>query len=105
MSWRMSSPLTNPYGQRRVYLWELFNGDSIIIPEATQDSAVKDYIIDVITCTGGTLDLSGKQGVTEQNINDFMAAVIGSAFAFITKTLAGMSRTQALFGFLGGHLS
>ncbi|MGA1870606.1 MAG: hypothetical protein ACMUJM_18890 [bacterium] len=52
------------------------NGDGIIIPEAAEHSEIKNFIIDVITCTGGALDLSGEKGITEQNINDFMAAVI-----------------------------
>ncbi|HUT43232.1 MAG TPA: hypothetical protein VMW95_02755, partial [Desulfobacterales bacterium] len=53
------------------------NGDGVIIPESTSELELKNFIIDVIKCTGGTVDISGKQGVSEQNIHDFMDALNG----------------------------
>ncbi|MBT7302080.1 MAG: hypothetical protein HN849_21310 [Victivallales bacterium] len=51
------------------------NGDGVISPEATSDPVLAAFIGDAANCTGGTLDLSGKKGVTEAQINSFLAAI------------------------------
>lgn len=45
-----------------------FNGDGVVIPDAAQDPAVQKAAADVVTCLGGTLDRSGKQGFTAEQL-------------------------------------
>ena len=51
------------------------NGDGVISPEATSDPQLAAFIRDAALSTGGTVDMSGKKGVTEPQINSFLAAI------------------------------
>ena len=49
------------------------NGDGVIPPEATADPAVQTLIKEIVTCAGGTKDLTGSVGVTAEQIEAFFA--------------------------------
>ncbi len=51
------------------------NGDGVITIAAAEDEETANYIKDVITCTGGTPDAGGEQGITAENINAFQNMV------------------------------
>ena len=48
-----------------------FNGDGVIIAEATDDAAVRNAIDDVIATLGSVTDRSGKPGVNQANVDQF----------------------------------
>jgi hypothetical protein len=48
-----------------------FNGDGIITEYSTGDESTKKLISDIISCIGSSTDLSGKEGITSDHINDF----------------------------------
>jgi hypothetical protein len=50
-----------------------FNGDGVIIAEATDDDAVRKAIDDVIATLGPVVDRSGKPGVNQPNVDKFFA--------------------------------
>jgi hypothetical protein len=50
------------------------NGDGIVIPEATDDAEVREFIRDAVACTGGTQDAAGKQGITAAQLEAFVNA-------------------------------
>ena len=49
------------------------NGDGIIPPGVTEDAEIQQLIRDVIAVTGGAADASGKTGITEAGLNQFLA--------------------------------
>jgi len=51
------------------------NGDGVLVPEAAAEPDLKAFIEEVIASLGGTADVSGKAGVTEEQVQQFMAAV------------------------------
>lgn len=51
------------------------NGDGVIVPEAALDDDTSAFIKDVIACTGGAEDASGKRGVTEALVKEFDSAL------------------------------
>ena len=53
------------------------NGDGVIRPDAAGDPQTADLIRDVTTCVGGVRDASGRDGVNEDSVGRFMAAVNG----------------------------
>jgi hypothetical protein len=65
-------------GQVRDFLDDLLarplNGDGVVVPEAATDPAVQTYIRDVNACVGGTVDASGKPGVTAAQLDAFTSA-------------------------------
>mgnify|MGYP006285957951 CR=1 FL=1 len=50
------------------------NGDGILVPEATDDAEVREFIRDAIACTGGTQDAAGKQGIRAAQLAAFLNA-------------------------------
>ncbi|HRI52518.1 MAG TPA: hypothetical protein PLW65_20275 [Pseudomonadota bacterium] len=48
-----------------------FNGDGVVTPDAATEPAVQKAVADVVACLGGTLDLSGKQGFTAEQLGLF----------------------------------
>jgi len=56
---------------RKIFEQRSFNGDGVVIPDAAQDPAVQRAAADVVTCLGGTLDRSGKQGFTAAQLELF----------------------------------
>lgn len=48
-----------------------FNGDGVITEESSSDESLKKIINDIIKCIGAADDLSGKQGVTQEQIDEF----------------------------------
>ncbi|MEO8466623.1 MAG: hypothetical protein ABI640_14860 [Gammaproteobacteria bacterium] len=48
-----------------------FNGDGVIIAEATDDDAVRKAIDDVITALGPVADRSGKPGINQASVDQF----------------------------------
>lgn len=52
-----------------------FNGDGVITEFSTDDTALKAVIADCIAATGGTMDRSGDNGITADQIEKFYAAL------------------------------
>lgn len=50
-----------------------FNGDGVVIPESTDDAAVKKAIEDIITALGPVTDRSGKPGINQAKLDQFFA--------------------------------
>lgn len=48
-----------------------FNGDGVITESSTDDSSLKEIITAAVAATGGSLDRSGVQGVTAEQIESF----------------------------------
>lgn len=51
------------------------NGDGILVPEAAQNAEIADYILAAIAATGGSPDLSGKTGVSAEQLATFKQAI------------------------------
>ena len=49
------------------------NGDGIVPPDAADDEAVRQALGDIVGCTGGVVDRSGKPGVDRAQLDAFMA--------------------------------
>lgn len=52
-----------------------FNGDGVITDFSTEDAELKAVIADCIATTGGTMDRSGDNGITADQIEQFYAAL------------------------------
>jgi hypothetical protein len=48
-----------------------FNGDGIITDYSAEDDSIKELIRDIIDCMGSVKDISGKDGISADHINDF----------------------------------
>ncbi len=48
-----------------------FNGDGIITEFSSDDELIKILIGDIISCMGSSADLSGKEGISSDHIDDF----------------------------------
>jgi hypothetical protein len=48
-----------------------FNGDGIITEFSSDDDIIKILIGDIISCMGSAVDLSGKEGISSNHIDDF----------------------------------
>ncbi|NLW50848.1 MAG: hypothetical protein GXY85_08430 [Candidatus Brocadiaceae bacterium] len=48
------------------------NGDGVITPQAARDDAMARFISDAAECTGGTRDLTGRAGITEEQLDEFL---------------------------------
>ena len=55
----------------KIFAASPLNGDGVIPPDATADTAVQQLIKDIIACTGGKADLNGAVGVTADQVNAF----------------------------------
>ena len=55
------------------------NGDGVIVPGSTRNPELAAFIQDAVTATGGTRDAGGEQGVTRQQIDQY----IGDATAYL----------------------
>ncbi len=53
------------------------NGDGVISPNAAPDPETAGFIADVLACEGGVQDAGGSDGITEQQLDQFMASVKG----------------------------
>ena len=51
------------------------NGDGVLVPAAADTPELKAWIEAAVAATGGTADISGKQGVSSDQIAEFKAAV------------------------------
>jgi len=51
------------------------NGDGVLVPAAAKDPVMAAFIKDAMTCTGGTDDVGGGKGITEAQLNAFLAAI------------------------------
>jgi len=49
------------------------NGDGVITPDAAPDECTTRFIADAAECTGGKEDLTGRRGITEEQLNAFLA--------------------------------
>lgn len=49
----------------------VFNGDGIITEFSTEDNELKELIRSIITCAGQVSDRSGKEGISEEQLNSF----------------------------------
>lgn len=52
-----------------------FNGDGVIPAEAADDEATSAVIEQIVGCLGSEPDLSGKQGITQEKLDQFFAAL------------------------------
>lgn len=50
------------------------NGDGVVPPETIADEALRAVASDVVACTGGAADRSGKQGIDKATVDAFFAA-------------------------------
>ena len=50
------------------------NGDGIVVPETIADAALQSLATEVVTCTDGAMDRSGKPGIDPATIDAFYAA-------------------------------
>ncbi len=48
-----------------------YNGDGVIMPQAAEDEEMKQVIVDIIACLGGTADRGGAAGVTREQVAAF----------------------------------
>lgn len=55
----------------RLFSADHFNGDGIVTPELTNDSALKQLIVEVIATQGAVADRSGHAGVNEATLTQF----------------------------------
>jgi hypothetical protein len=57
----------------KVFEKTVFNGDGIVPPEAAEDPATRQVILDALACLGGEPDRSGKPGVSAARVEAFFA--------------------------------
>ncbi len=50
----------------------VINGDGVIPPVAAEEPDLREFIHDVVNCLGGETDLTGRAGVTEDLLDQFM---------------------------------
>jgi hypothetical protein len=55
----------------RIFAGTKFNGDGVITEDASDDSQLKQLIVDIKLCVGSTIDRSGKEGINEALMQDF----------------------------------
>lgn len=48
-----------------------FNGDGIITDNSAEDEKIKELIKEIVSCVGSSTDMSGKEGISLDHINDF----------------------------------
>jgi len=58
----------------KIFAETKFNGDGIIIADSADDATVKQTIIDILSCVTPVTDRSGKDGINEEQINNFYTA-------------------------------
>lgn len=51
------------------------NGDGVLVPAAANDPVMAAFLKDAVACTGGTDDAGGGKGITEAQLNAFLAAI------------------------------
>jgi hypothetical protein len=73
----------------RIFAKTVFNGDGVVVPESTEDAAIRAAIADIIACVGSVPDRSGKPGVNA----DLVARFVAEATAF--STWIGKSESDA----------
>lgn len=50
----------------------VINGDGVVPPAAAEEPDLRSFIQDVLTCVGGEEDRTGRQGVTEADLDRFL---------------------------------
>lgn len=84
--------------QVKVFVNTRFNGDGVIIPESTDNAALAQAIADITAATGGTADLSGKQGLDQAQLDAFTAeanaAIEWSSRITLDKSIAVLPEAQ-----------
>jgi hypothetical protein len=70
------------------------NGDGVIPPEASAEPAVQALIKEIVSCVGGTKDLTGSVGVTAETIDAFFAELA----AYVAWTGQSSAREIAVLG-------
>jgi len=57
----------------KIFAQTRFNGDGIVPPESTDDPILQAAMLDVINCVGSQLDRSGKPGLNQALLEQFLA--------------------------------
>jgi hypothetical protein len=57
----------------KLFVDTTFNGDGVVIPEATDNAALKQTLLDIIAIQGAVTDRSGKPGVDQAKADAFFA--------------------------------
>ena len=57
----------------KLFAANVFNGDGILTAECVSDEAVAAVVKDIITCSGGSDDISGVKGITRAQKEEFFA--------------------------------
>lgn len=57
----------------KLFVDTTFNGDGVVIPEATDNAALKQTLLDIIAIEGAVTDRSGKPGVDQAKADAFFA--------------------------------
>lgn len=58
---------------RKIFSATAFNGDGIVICESAGDEQVRRLIAEIIDCSGGAVDRSGKPGIAAEHLQKFMS--------------------------------
>ncbi|MBI3774066.1 MAG: hypothetical protein HY273_00670 [Gammaproteobacteria bacterium] len=58
----------------KIFAHTRFNGDGIVLPEASDDASLQQCIQDIIACCGSELDRSGENGVSRPLVEQFFKA-------------------------------
>ena len=56
----------------KIFAGTKFNGDGVITEDSTSDIELIQFINEIISCLGSTIDRSGKQGITIELLNSFI---------------------------------
>lgn len=57
----------------KIFAQTAFNGDGIIVEDSAEDEATKAVIRDIIACFGSEADRSGKPGISQAKVDQFLA--------------------------------
>jgi len=60
----------------RIFAESTFNGDGVIIPESSEDDAIRAVLNDIIACLGAVTDRSGKPGIDQAKADMFFAECV-----------------------------
>ncbi|MCI0506493.1 MAG: hypothetical protein L0Z73_10340 [Gammaproteobacteria bacterium] len=59
----------------KIFASTVFNGDGVVSPAATEQSALQQVMQDIIGCLGAVVDRSGKDGVSQARVDAFFSAL------------------------------
>ena len=63
--------LSDLEGNDKLFSPSVINGDGVLPPDAIKDEFTANVVRDIITCTGGTDDISGVKGVNKEEFEAF----------------------------------